>query len=478
MKQRDEQLQKRLLELEAQAAGLQATAKEIQNNRATRLAEGLARMRMLLRKKERASFFAWLRGGASDARYQPLCQIERQAAQLKAQLEELAQSLEPQAQPVAVVFLGTIDFDFLTQRPQHLAMRLADRGYPVYYVNAEFGAANHLVGKVHISAPGQRIAPNLYACLDDASQKALYQWLKTEVEGIAALTETERLVVVNQHPLWQPAALAIRKEKNAFLIADYMDDYLDFPDMDPRVRPFAGQMLQTSDLVVVTSLFLQEKARQNGAPRVELLRNGTDCSHFAQARRAVGPAERKRVVGYYGVLSAWFDCAKIEALSKSDLDITIRLVGVATEEARKKLCGLANVELLEAVPYARLPEVLREFDVCMIPFKADTDLIRATNPVKFYEYLSAGKKVVATEIMELLPYRNQYAYCENDDQAFVEKVRLCLMGQDELEGPEACAAFAQENDWNQRAEQLEQWIRQAVGEMIESERNNAVSVIV
>ena len=79
----------------------------------------------------------------------------------------------------------------------------------------------------------------------------------------------------------------------------------------------------------------------------------------------------------------------------------------------------------DAVPYDKLPEVLRDFDVCLIPFDASTDLIKATNPVKFYEYLSAGKKVVATEIPELMPYDGKYVYCENDDAAFVEKVRAC-----------------------------------------------------
>ena len=92
------------------------------------------------------------------------------------------------------------------------------------------------------------------------------------------------------------------------------------------------------------------------------------------------------------MLSTWFDCGKIEALSRSDLDICIRLVGVSDETVRRRLQQLAKVELWDAVPDDKLPEVLRDFDVCLIPFDASTDLIKATNPVKFYEYLSAGKK--------------------------------------------------------------------------------------
>lgn len=159
-------------------------------------------------------------------------------------------------------------------------------------------------------------------------------------------------------------------------------------------------------------------------------------------------------MGYYGVLSTWFDCGKIEALSRSDLDICIRLVGVSDETVRRRLQQLAKVELWDAVPYDKLPEVLRDFDVCLIPFDASTDLIKATNPVKFYEYLSAGKKVVATEIPELMSYNGKYVYCENDDDAFVDKVRLCLENKTTLVDETECVQFARENDWKTRIKKL------------------------
>ena len=93
---------------------------------------------------------------------------------------------------------------------------------------------------------------------------------------------------------------------------------------------------------------------------------------------------------------------------------------------------------------------LESFDVCLIPFDTSTDLIKATNPVKFYEYLSAGKKIVATEIPELEAYREQYVYLENDPDKFCERVAECLEGRDTLAPAEDCAAFAKKNDWDNR----------------------------
>lgn len=249
----------------------------------------------------------------------------------------------------------------------------------------------------------------------------------------------------------------LQQEFDARIIADYLDDFADFDHADKEnVRDMAVRMLQNADLTLATSAYLAEKARQSGSRKVELLRNGTNCAHFACAEKQEKGVQKPWIVGYYGVLSTWFDCGKIEALSRSDLDICIRLVGVSDETVRRRLQQLAKVELWDAVPYDKLPEVLRDFDVCLIPFDASTDLIKATNPVKFYEYLSAGKKVVATEIPELMPYNGKYVYCENDDAAFVEKVRACLAQTDGLASKEQCKAFARENDWSARVRQLEE----------------------
>lgn len=92
----------------------------------------------------------------------------------------------------------------------------------------------------------------------------------------------------------------------------------------------------------------------------------------------------------------------------------------------------SNIKLIGEKPYGELPKYLAEFDVCLIPFDTSTDLIKATNPVKFYEYLSAGKKIVATEIPELMPYRDEYVYMSNDNEKFAAYVQKCLLNEDDL----------------------------------------------
>jgi len=437
---------------------------QIRNNRSMRISELLIRLPSLRSANGRANFKEWIKGGPSTPEYQPLCQLQNELEllelKLQAKLDVLEKSQKTQA-PYICFFLGTIDFDFLFQRPQHIAVRMAEAGRPVFYISSDFGKNDKTKQGVYLRSAPDSIARCIQMCVNEDSQRKVTEWLLEMTHEATRLCDCQKFVLINQHPLWQNAAHAVRQQyPESIIVVDYMDDYLDFPGADPAIKPFVRQMLKDSDLIIATSLYLREKARQAGAKEIRLIRNGTESSHFTSAYRT-SPPVTKPVIGYYGVLSDWFDTSKIEALSHSDLDVEIRLIGhigMDTENRFEKLRTLPKVKLMDAVPYSQLPQELKEFDVCLIPFNSDSDLIQATNPVKFYEYLSAGKPVVATRIPELMTYRNKFVLCENEDEAFVEAVRNCLQGTAGLAGPEECMAFAQQNGWDARAKQLKEAI--------------------
>jgi hypothetical protein len=152
----------------------------------------------------------------------------------------------------------------------------------------------------------------------------------------------------------------------------------------------------------------------------------------------------------------WFDYGKIKHLSARFPQHDIVLIGDILESKRDYFSSMPNVQLAGVKPYTELPDYLKTFDVCLIPFDSSLELIKATNPVKFYEYLSAAKKVVATELPELEPFRDRYVYLANDDNRFGDYVELCLNGSDTLADAAECMAFAEENDWKHRARCFEE----------------------
>jgi glycosyltransferase involved in cell wall biosynthesis len=76
-----------------------------------------------------------------------------------------------------------------------------------------------------------------------------------------------------------------------------------------------------------------------------------------------------------------------------------------------------NVFTTGHVPYSELPRYLASCTVGLIPFRTDNDYLRYSAPIKVYEYLSAGRPVVASPIPELLPLADKgiIRVVENDD---------------------------------------------------------------
>jgi hypothetical protein len=116
------------------------------------------------------------------------------------------------------------------------------------------------------------------------------------------------------------------------------------------------------------------------------------ASRWARARSEAPCA------GYLGAIAPWLDFDLIERVAAARPGWRVRLVGpvlpgVAAQVER--LRAIPNVRVEEPVAYERVPEVVHDFTVGLIPFRCD-NLTRAVNPNKMYEYLAMGVPVVAT----------------------------------------------------------------------------------
>ncbi len=356
-----------------------------------------------------------------------------------------------------LVVLATINYGFLRQRPQHLADLAARNGHRVFFVNPDAAgeAPAQLLrrGRLRVLQMAARQGEGVaFSGIGQPPCEAKDRHVLAQLKAMLAGYAVERPIVKVEHPLWASAALALQAE-GAALVFDYLDDYAGFPHENAEwVKEGCEQLIARAEAAVASSAWLHRQIA--GARRRCLIRNGAEAAHFAAAPRTRENA--RPVIGYYGVLSDWFDYDKIIALDKSALDVEIYLAGVALPVARQKLAGCKKVRLEEELPYERLPELLTGFDLCLIPFSSRSPLVRATNPVKFYEYLAGGKKIVATRIPELLPYAGRYVLLEDDDEAFVRAVAACLEGRDGLAPKSERRAFARRNDWSRRAEAFEQ----------------------
>jgi len=124
------------------------------------------------------------------------------------------------------------------------------------------------------------------------------------------------------------------------------------------------------------------------------------------------------------------------------------LVGSTFSADVSKLERLPNVSLPGEKPYAEIPTWLAGFDVALIPFKR-VPLTEATNPVKAYEILAAGKPLVAVPLPEIQAMAPHVRFAATPDD-FIREIGAALA--EPATEQDARRAFARENTWEKRFE--------------------------
>lgn len=355
------------------------------------------------------------------------------------------------------VFFGVIDWHFRHQRPQQLAQSIAQEGHRVFYVSVNFvdaDTAGFQIEQLHDSLPLYQVFFNLpgphsvYAGAPDADT---LQRLREGQRALWQQCRIQRAVHVVQHPYWFGLASFVAPAR---LVYDCMDFHAGFSNNGESHESVELQLLKLADLTIVTSDFLVDFARKAGAKKVALIRNAGEFDHFHKAWQAQPPAHKTPVIGYYGAIAEWFDPALIEALSQEFPHARIELIGDDSAQVQSRLSHCSNVHFHGERPYAELPQWLASFDVCLIPFQINP-LTLATNPVKVYEYLSAGKAVVGSDLPELAQF-GDLVYRAQDRETFVRAVGQALAetGPQALDLQTRRMAFARHQTWHQRAQAL------------------------
>ena len=299
-----------------------------------------------------------------------------------------------------IVCLPIIDWDFRFQRPQQLVRRFVQAGHRVYYVDlslAETLALRNIEpGVVGVTLPG-RIGTNVYRELPTPQE--VESMVRALLEIVSAAERTLWVCLV-QLPFWGPVAEVLRERTGCKMVYDCMDDHGGFSTNTDTMLAAEEHLLSDADLVIASSQVLLDKV----APRARcslLIRNAADFPHFATVKSTLHRFPDQFIVGYYGAIADWFDSALVGELARLRPQWRFVLVGNTFSADLTPVEDKANISLLGEQPYAMLPALMADWDCCIIPFKR-MPLTEATNPVKVYEMLAAGKPVVAVPLPELM----------------------------------------------------------------------------
>lgn len=358
-----------------------------------------------------------------------------------------------------IIILSVIDWHFRKQRPQKISIELAKLGYRIIYVSSDF-SNNSIFGynienvfdgifSVKINVRG---APSIY--YGPASSQASL----AINSGLSMLERDLQLsphVKIIHHPYWNRFLDCIQGGQ---VLYDCMDLHSGFNDEFIEIDDEERKLIEASTLTVVTSSVLADHV-SSYSKSVATIRNACDYESLSERPENIFTDDiGRKIIGYHGAIENWFDLDIIKRLSLTYPDCIILLVGRDGINAKKKTKSFPNIKFVGEVENYDLGFYIHSFDVGLVPFKK-TPLTVATNPVKVYEYLAAGKPVVSVDIPEMQQFNGLVLVAE-DEEEFVRLVGEALHGRyEDNETKEKRKSFASSQTWKHRALEFESAIR-------------------
>lgn len=364
-------------------------------------------------------------------------------------------SVSPVAQPVNdkldLICLAAVEWSSSPARAQHLMSQFARNGYRVFYVVARSGQA---ADRVQIAV---EVAPNVY-------EVALYpQELRGETsmspdsavtlaEALGRLAFDQRIktaTTVVCSPLWAELALQLRWERGWPIVYDCQHEPI---GQDTAAHPVDAQkhLADGADLLTVPSAELWQKWA--GRARSPLLvRNGADFEFFARhcEPNDLFHGRARPIIGCCGAQAGWLDCELVAAAAILKPDWTFVVLGEVADGA---LDGMPNVVLPGRRPYSELARYLYHFDAGLLASHVNA-ATQASDPEKFYEFMSCGKPVVSTRLAEMSVHQGFAAFA--DDAPAIVAALETAMAEDDEQRIAGRMAFARTNDWSHRFETME-----------------------
>lgn len=303
----------------------------------------------------------------------------------------------------------------------HLAKALTRMGNEVLHVSAPVSLA-HVVGAVTNSftrvrmkrwlAGGAEIEgvreivpfaalPWQFARLTARSLIAFSRWmLASPIRGIGSLNTSSADFLIVDDPRFVGLTMSLPSR----LVYRATDLYSQMHN-DRWMLEAERLICRHANLLVATSEPVAEHLRQLSGRAVHVIANGVDFEHFAGPRESAAsvfgvlPGDRRDRAVYVGAFDSRFGLKELRSAAALLPQKFFLLVGPGAEGVAAEL-GHANVVSLGAVDYSRLPDILSQCAVGLLPMSVNASNA-GRSPMKLYEYAAAGLAIAATSTPEI-----------------------------------------------------------------------------
>lgn len=377
-----------------------------------------------------------------------------------------------------ILYISSIEWTFLWQCHQEIALRLAAAGNRVLYVENTgvrtpglrdagrvLSRLKRWAGSRSSNAPAREVAPNLYLCSPLVMPPFGSRWrrklnkrffLKSVANHAQQLGMKDPLVWTYLPTDTALDLISLVRTERSLVVYYGVADFSQLTKSRKRLQQSEQKLLETADVVFTNCNELAYRfSRWNRnahvfAPGVNLAAFPESVTHEVESSRGAGPR-----IGYIGGLHRFVDYKLLREMALARPEWSWVLVGAAQTNL-DQLQDLPNVSLVGQQPHEVLVHYLHSFDVCLVPY-LNTPQLSTVVPTKINEYLAAGRPVVSTNLPTVVEFNEEHRILETARPEAVEFLRaiesVLIRRESEIDRARRreVAALA---DWQVRLEQM------------------------
>ena len=348
-----------------------------------------------------------------------------------------------------ILYLMGIDWYWIKQRPQILAEYLAkDYNVTVVYMKEVFCRQELRKDKDELE---QSYAVPAIPYRDKNSlvhiiQKAMFHKIMKRANEFDIIWVGQPLLYNYIPSTYKGKIIYDCMDNHEALCGDYR--------IKTALQKTESELVRRADIIFASSMGLCRKMeRIGGKDKVTLIRNGfvfnKIYSPLTFCRNSAGLK-----IGYFGTIAEWFDFSivikSLECFPNLEYYLWGPISGIEVpKHSRLRIQGV--------VEHSKLWENVQDMDILIMPFKVN-DIIRDVDPVKLYEYISMGKRIISVYYNEIERfskfvnfYKDENGYLRCIENFYKEKNYVDYTKKEQIQ-------FLQENSWDVRYDKIKRYI--------------------
>jgi len=193
-----------------------------------------------------------------------------------------------------------------------------------------------------------------------------------------------------------------------------------------------GMLARKVDLIFAVSEYLKKKLIRYNRKTFTTL-NAVDYDLYCKSQKPLRHRfGQKPVLGYIGnIADGKTNFELLFDIAKAFPDCRLVLVGPVNSRNPYliKLRKQKNVVFLGQHEVNELPNLMRDFTICLMPYIFEKWMLQAGQPLKLAEYFASGKPIVSVPFESLAEYK-KLVYVGKSSSEFIFKIKTALKEKD------------------------------------------------